>query len=380
MQIGGTGMDTVAHNIKKPEKVRFKKYQKEDFFPVLKQRVEAHFKKHSIPYHGTTSLHLKALLLAVIYLTLYSAILSNNFQLIGLVTLYGLLGVTKGLIGFNLVHDALHGSFSSSRILNSLIGYWFDFNGTSSYVWKVSHNVQHHTYTNIPGHDQDIDKAIILRLNPSDKVYWFHRFQNWYAPFLYSLICINWVFYSDYAWFLGEAKKKAVPRKEIYLFLTLKALNLFFFLILPILYLSVPWWYVALGFLTLHICAGMEIAIVFQLAHIVDNVEYFEPDAEGNMEYNWAVHEMLTTSNFGTNNRILTEFIGGLNFQVEHHLFPNISHCHYPELQKVVKATAEEFGIPYKEMPSFSSAIVSHFRTLKRLGTETLRRKTQTNH
>jgi linoleoyl-CoA desaturase len=349
-------------------KVRFAKYKKDDFFQVVKKRVEAYFKERNLSYNATTRLYVKAALLTVVYLVLYISIMSNQFQLLGLVVLYGLLGMTKGIVGFNLIHDALHGSFFKSKKLNRAIGYWFDINGTSSFIWKISHNIHHHIYTNIPGHDDDIDKAIILRLNTSDKVYWFHKYQYLYAPVLYSLIGLNWVFYSDYNWFIREGKNNNAKPFDFYIFFSLKIVNLLMFLVLPILFLSVPWWYVALGFLSMHVCAGLLISIIFQLAHIVDNVEYFEPNDEGKIESNWAEHEMMTTSNFATHNKWLTEMIGGLNFQVEHHLFPYVGHAHYPEIAKIVKATAQEFDLPYYEQPTFREAIRSHFRTLKRLG------------
>lgn len=349
-------------------RVKFGKYEKDDFFPVVKRRVEAHFKERGIPHTGTPRLYVKAAVLTFIYFAIYFAIMSNQFQLLGLVILYGLMGMTKGIVGFNLIHDALHGAFSSSKKLNRIIGYWFDINGTSSFIWKISHNIHHHIYTNIPGHDDDIDKAIILRLNTSDKVYWFHKYQYIYAPILYSLIGLNWVFYSDYNWFIREGKNNHAKPIDYFMFFILKAVNLLMFLILPIALLSVPWWYVALGFLSMHVCGGILISIVFQLAHIVDNVDYIEPNDEGKIETNWAEHELMTTSNFATHNKVLTELVGGLNFQVEHHLFPYISHAHLPEVAKIVKETAKEFGLPYYEQPTFREAICSHFRTLKRLG------------
>jgi len=350
------------------QKLRFQQHSKNDFYPTLKKRVEAYFAKEGISPYGTTTLYLKGLFLTAIYIGLYIGILSNHFHLLGLIVLFGLLGITKGVIGFNIIHDALHGSYTANATLNRCIGYWFDLNGTSSLIWKHTHNTLHHTYTNIPGYDDDINKAILLRLNPSDKLYRFHRFQNWYALILYSLIGLNWVFYSDNIWFLTESKNKKVPMREIVFFVILKAMNIFLFLILPLLILSVPWWQVILGYLSMLFCGGIVISIVFQLAHIVDNVKYFEPDSEGNMEYNWAAHELYTTSNFATHNRILTELVGGLNHQIEHHLFPTTSHIHYPAISKIVKNTALEFGLPYNEQPTFITAICSHFRTLKNLG------------
>lgn len=352
----------------KPEKLRWKPYSKGDFYSDVKKKVDLYFKENHLSPHADKAIWIKGIVLTSIYLSCYAGILSNHFQLMGLMLLYGTLGLTKGLIGFNLIHDALHGALTSSPFWNRFIGYWFDLNGTSSHIWKVTHNVLHHTFTNIPGHDHDIDKAIILRLNPSDKPYWFHRFQQWYAPVLYGLIGFNWVFYSDLAWFIRQRRQGQVKTKDFILFSVLKAANITLFLILPLVMLSVPWWQVLIAYSCMHIVAGISISIVFQLAHLVENVHFLEPDREGNMTHNWAVHELLTTSDFARDNKVVTTLVGGLNFQVEHHLFPMVSHCHYPALSKIVEATAKEYQIPFNEQSTFFKAIKSHFVILKKLG------------
>lgn len=352
----------------KPAKISFQKYKEEDFFPVVKERVENYFKRFDISQKGDSLLYIKVLFIAFLYLGSYFSLLFGHLGLAGIMLAYSLIGISKGLLGFNIIHDALHGAFFRSPTANRFIGYWFDFNGTSSYIWKITHNVMHHTFTNIPGHDHDIDKATLLRLSPRDELLWFHRYQHIYSPILYSLICLNWVLYSDYLWFFKSLKTKTVSLKEAVLFFSLKALNLFFFLILPLLILENPFWQIIIGYVCMHIAAGFMISIVFQLGHIVEGVVYLSPDEEGKMANNWAKHELLTTSNFATNNRLLTAAIGGLNFQIEHHLFPYISHIHYREISKIVRQTAEEFNIPYNEVGTFREAIQSHFRTLKNLG------------
>lgn len=352
----------------KKSKVRFQKAATSDFLSTVRERVADYFEKNKISPYGNRTTYLKTVFLLCIYVGCYAAIMSDNFALAGLVFFYGMLGITKGLLGFNLIHDALHGSYTSNQKINNIIGYFFDLNGTSSLIWKFAHNQAHHTYTNIPGHDCDIDKAVSLRLNPKDELLWFHRYQYLYAPILYSLIGINWLFYADYAWLYRERKKRNVPAKEVILFFLLKGINYLLFLILPLTMLSAPWWQILLGYLSMHVCGGLMISIVFQLAHVVENVHYFEPDDKGEMELSWAEHEMMTTANFATGSRFVTEFVGGLNFQIEHHLFPKICHVHYPQIQQIVKNTAKEFGFPYNEQPDVWSAVCSHFRTLKRFG------------
>jgi linoleoyl-CoA desaturase len=119
----------------------------------------------------------------------------------------------------------------------------------------------------------------------------------------------------------------------------------------------------------MHYTAGIILSLVFQLAHTVEETTHPMPNAEGIIENDWAIHQLNTTVNFSRKNKVLSWYVGGLNFQVEHHLFPKVCHVHYPEIAPIVKQTAEEFGIPYLEQEHFSNALKSHFAALKRFGT-----------
>ena len=138
--------------------------------------------------------------------------------------------------------------------------------------------------------------------------------------------------------------------------------------VLPAVLLPLTGLQIFLGFVIMHYIGGFILAIIFQPAHVIDGTEYPMPDAEGKMENSWAVHQLLTTTNFANNNRVLNWYVGGLNFQVEHHLFPNICHVHYRKISPIVQRTAAEFGLPYKSEPTFIGAIIGHARLLKQLG------------
>jgi len=315
-------------------------------------------------------MHLKSILYLTTQVGLYLAMMSDYFSIPAYILLFVAFGISTGLMNFNICHDALHNAYSSNPTVNRFLGYLYDLNGTSSHIWKISHNTIHHTFTNIPGHDGDIDKAIILRLNPKDKLYPFHYYQNIYAFILYGLVAANWIIYADYALYFKEMKKGKVKLKDTLLFFSFKALNIFLLIILPILWLHYPFWIILLAYFCALMATGFSISLIFQLAHIVQNVNYVEPDETGVIHHNWAAHELMTTSNFATHNWILTQLVGGLNFQVEHHLFPSICHIHYPHIQHIVKETAQEFNLPYHENPTFFKAIASHYRMLKQLGRE----------
>lgn len=352
-------------------KISFLSAGKDEFYSKLKQRVEQYFVTTGISKQANASVWMKTVIIFGIYGFAYAMILSNWFTGWQLIAWYTMLGFGMGLIGFNFSHDVIHGAFFSSPKLNRIFSYVFDFNGESSYIWRVSHNMLHHTYTNIPGHDEDIDKAIIMRFSPTDKHYPFHKFQHIYALPLYAFTSFNWVLFSDYKWFIKEMKKGTIPRREIVLFFLFKFLNLSAFLFLPLLLLSAPYWQVFLGFLFMHMAGGTTISLIFQLAHLVEGVEFPEANEAGKIEKCWAEHELRTTSDFATNSQFWAYWLGGLNYQVEHHLFTYICHVHYPAIQPILKKTAAEYGIPYHEQKTIMDAIKSHFRTLKKLGNPT---------
>lgn len=350
--------------------IKFLKNSPGNFYAVLKERVDRYFKENQLSKYANREMYLKSFLLALMYTVGIAGVYCNLLNATGLILAYAFLGFTKGIIGFNFTHDVMHGAYFSSQKWNRLFSYFFDLNGTSSYTWKISHNLLHHNYTNIAGYDEDIDKAILLRLNPTDPLYPFHRFQHFYAPFLYCLTTVNWVLYSDYVMVWKDRYK--MSKKQLMAFFLFKILNLLLFLVIPLFYLSNPWWQVVLGFFGMQFAGGFTIAIIFQLAHIVEGVEYPEPNQSGEIHEEWAIHEMRTTSNFAIDSHLCAFIVGGLNFQVEHHLFPYICHTHYPQISPILQQTAKEFNLPYHCQPTFKEAIKSHFRVLKKLGRNTV--------
>ncbi len=364
-------MTISSESLVKPKiPVRFVKRSGTDFFTLVKKRVHQHFIENNISMNANGKMLVKTALMIALFLLFYGLIISNHFQGWSLILLYSLIGITEAMMGFNIAHDALHGAYSSKSNINKFLGYSFDFNGTSSYVWKLSHNGKHHTYTNIPGHDEDIDKAILLRLSPTDKLYPFHYYQNWYGPILYFLTGIVWIWYGDYNWLLRAIKNNEISVKDTAIFLAFKIINATVYLLFPLFYLSAPWWQIVAGYLSMVFFGGFFLAVIFQLAHIVEKVQFPSPNDSGHLPNEWGVHEMLTTSNFANENRFISYFVGGLNFQIEHHLFPYICHIHYPVIRDIVKKTAKEFNIPYNEYTTFTQALKSHLNTLKRFGRE----------
>jgi linoleoyl-CoA desaturase len=305
------------------------------------------------------------------YLLLVSGVVTNPWVMIALAIL---MGTGMAGIGLSVMHDANHGSYSNKSWLNNLVGYSLNVMGAGAFNWKVQHNVLHHTYTNIHDVDEDISPRGILRMTPHSDWKWFHKFQHIYAWFVYGLMTLVWVLIKDFVRLNnyqkdGMVKKqKADIRTEWSILIATKLFYVGYILVIPMLVMNITWWQWLVGFVSMHYVAGFILAIIFQPAHVIDGTEFPMPDGEGKMDNSWAIHQLHTTTNFANNSTFFSWYVGGLNFQVEHHLFPNVCHVHYKKISTIVKATAQEFGLPYKSERRFIDAIAGHGRLLKELG------------
>lgn len=346
------------------------------FYTELKKRVDAYFKEKKISKNGNLNLYIKTVFMFTAYLVPYFLILFNVFEskLVWL-GLAALMGLAMAGIGLCVMHDANHGSYSKNVTLNKILGYIsLNMLGGHFMNWKIQHNMIHHTYTNVHGHDEDIAPPGFLRFEPHSKLKWVHKLQFVYAWFFYGLMTLMWSTTKDFRQLIRYQKKGFLKasntslKKELITVIASKILY-YGYMFLP--YLMVPEmslleWFT--GFLVLHYIAGLVLAMIFQSAHVVEETEFPLPSDQGNLENHWAIHQMLTTMNFATNDPVFCWLVGGLNFQVEHHLFPTISHVHYPKISSIVEETAREFNIPYKTQRTFAGAIWSHEKMLWKFG------------
>lgn len=336
-------------------------------------RVNDYFKEKDLLRVGNSKVYFKAGILVAAYIILY-------IHLVFFTPLYWvaipecvLLGILTASIGFNLMHDGAHGSFSKSATLNRVAALSLDFLGASSFMWNTKHNVLHHAYTNIDGVDDDIDAKPFLRLAKTQKYYKIYRYQYIYFWGLYSFLYLFWVFFTDYKKYfshkIGTVRLPKLKMKDHITFWGFKVLYIFLFIGLPMyMWGFLPW---LTGFLIFAGIAGLLLSMVFQLAHTVNETSFPMPIQPANkLEDEWMVHELKTTADFATKNKFITWWLGGLNFQIEHHLFSKISHIHYPAICKIVRQTCFDLGLPYIEHPKLSLAIKSHIIYLKRLGRE----------
>jgi linoleoyl-CoA desaturase len=347
------------------------------FYQTVRNRADAYFADRHLSRHADGLMIFKTVFFLGGTAALYLLILSGAFTLSTMLVMSIVLGMFSAFIGFNVCHDALHGSYSSVPFVNNALGGVFHLLGANTYNWKISHNIVHHTFTNI--HDHDDDLVIVpglVSVCPQDKPNAIQRYQHYYAFAFYGLAAIAWVFTKDFIRFfknnVGGMDTSRHPRIELFKLFLFKILYYFLVIALPLMLLPITWWQFMIGFVSMQVAKGLVLGLVFQLAHIVEGLEFPEPDTEGHMEDNWAAHQMRTTANFGVHNGITTFLCGGLNMQIEHHLFPKVCHTHYPALSKIVKQTATEFGLPYYENTSFFTALVSHFKVLRKFGKESL--------
>lgn len=343
-----------------------------DFFSALRSSVNNYFQQQKIKPTGDFRLYLKTIILVSAAIMIYVSLLVFNMPWYFGVTLAFLLGMVEAFIGFNVMHDACHGSYSTKKSINDFLGLSMNALGSDAFMWKQKHNLVHHTFTNIDGIDDDIQKVPLMRMCETQPRKKAHRFQHIYVVFLYAISTIFWILLKDFEEYFSRKEVYAVKtakrdRKSHIIFWSSKILYLFFLVVLPVMVLGwLPW---LIGFVVMHMALGLTLSLVFQLAHVVEPVAFSEGKAEKvNIEDEWAVHQLKTTCDFAVNNKVVSWFLGGLNYQVEHHLFPAISHIHYPAIQKIVVQTCAEYGITYHSFPTTRKALVSHFRHMQRLG------------
>jgi linoleoyl-CoA desaturase len=282
-----------------------------------------------------------------------------------------LLAVALAGLGFNVSHDANHGSYSSNRLLNRSMRWTFDLMGASSYVWRTKHNVAHHTYTNVAGADADIDSMPFARFAPDQRRHPWHRWQHVYLWPLYGLVATKWYTFGDAAYLIkGRVEQSPLrwPRgAELVGFLLGKVAFLSWTLIVPMLFR--PVWQVLAVFALVSFVLALIMVVVFQLAHCLEEADFASVDGmAGAGRTEWAWHQLETTCDFAPGNRLLTWYLGGLNYQVEHHLFSTVPHTHHPLIAPIVREVCREYGAPYHVHPTFRSALASHQRWLRRMG------------
>ena len=341
------------------------------FFTDLKKRVANYFATTKISDRDSWRMYLKSGVIMTWLAVSYCLLVFGATSLWLAIPAAISLALAMATVGMSIQHDGGHGGYSKYNWVNKLSALALDLIGASSYVWQRKHGVFHHTYVNIEGQDTDIDIHPVGRFSPHQKRYWFHRFQQFYLWVLYGLLGPRWHLVSDYQNVIqGKIGKHRIARPkgwDLVLFIGGKIVSTGLLLVVPMMFHD--WWVVLCFYAGVTWILGIVLSVVFQLAHCVEEAEFPATVGEPAMvEASWAVHQVQTTVDFARNNPFWTWILGGLNFQVVHHLFPRITHIHYPALSKIVEETCNDYGLKYNTHTTFTAGVISHYRWLKRMG------------
>lgn len=360
----------------KKNMVKFAPRGQESFYNVMKEKVDEYFKSNNVTPYANTTMRIKTAVMLSLYFVPYLLMVTGTGAISPFLfyAYWTLMGIGIVGIGASVMHDSNHGSYSSNKYINSFLGNVLNVLGGYARNWRIQHNVLHHTYTNLDGLDEDIEGTKLIRMSPHKPLMRMHRYQHIYAWFLYSLMNLMWVIVKDYKLIFryskqGLLQKEKITLKKAFIELSLlKVAYVGYVIVLPILFSGMPWQHVLGGFVLMHMIAGLSLACIFQPAHVMETSEYPLPSEDRKIANNWAAHQLLNTTNFAPGSKITSWFIGGLNYQIEHHLFPHICHVHYPQLSKIVKSVAEEHNIPYNVQPTVLQALILHGKMLHHLG------------
>ena len=344
------------------------------FIRELRRRVDAYFERTGRSRRDCPQMYFKTATILAWFFGSYFLLLFAASSWWTVLPLTVILGLSIAAIGFNIQHDGAHKAYSDHQWINRIMALTLDLMGGSSYLWDWKHNSIHHTYPNIDGHDDDINLGFLGRLSPQQRRFKIHRLQGIYLWFLYGFMAIKWHLIDDfYQISVGRIGTHKIPRpkgKDLAVFITGKVVFSSLAFVIPMLLHR--WYDVLFVYVGAAFVSGVVLSVVFQLAHCVCEAEFPVPvpGAGGaeRMETDWAVHQVRTTVNFARSNRFLCWFLGGLNFQIEHHLFHKICHVHYPALSKLVAEACNEFGLQYSEHKTLFAGISSHFRWLVEMG------------
>lgn len=350
-------------------------FDNNEFIRELREQVTLYFESKNISENGDQGLVFKTIFMLLLYLVPFIFMLTGVVSsFAGTLLSWFLMGLGMAGVGMAVMHDANHKSYSDNQKVNKLLGNTLYLLGGFPITWQYQHNTLHHGFTNIDGYDEDIDPGAALRFSPHKPLLKIHKYQYIYAWFLYGLMTLLWVTVKDFKQLISYNRYKASLSnkwsiKQLWIILIISKIAYYaVFLLAPMILLPFAWYWIIVFFLIMHFTSGFILTIIFQTAHVVPTSEFPLPDQDGNIKNNWAVNQLYTTSDFAPKNRLLSWFIGGLNFQVEHHLFPNISHIHYRKLSVIVQKIAAKYNLPYHVQPGFLKALLEHGKMLKKLG------------
>ena len=356
------------------EVVKFNVQDRPEFFKELRSRVNKHFKDNNLSKHGNLNMKIKTIFMVSMYFIPLALILTGVISTFWTcMAMWALMGVGMAGIGLSVTHDANHGSYSKNKRTNQMLGLLLNCVGGYNVNWKIQHNVLHHSFTNIEEFDEDI-RSKLIRFSHLRENRFIYKFQAFYAPFVYGLLTMYWILLKDFDQLFRFNKKNLLEGQGVSItsgLMHIVVTKVIYFIVtwaIPFMIMDLPWWQLLIGFATMQYVSGLILAFIFQPAHVFGDSEFYAIEDDEGVENSWAIHQLKTTSNCANESVWFTWFVGGLNFQIEHHLFPHICHVHYSKIAKIVKETAAEYDVPYHQHKTFWQAVVSHLSLLNTLG------------
>lgn len=357
--------------------IKYSKYGLDEMFmKTLKERINTYFARNNISKYGNKMLVIKIMLVLFIFFGSYGLLISNKFSGSIVFLLGTICGLSHILIVMNIGHDAAHNALSSNTRLNKFLSWSIELSGMSHFMWKINHNIIHHPYPNITPVDSELNMALpFLRLSTLIPKKTYHIYQHIYAPFIYLFFTINLIFIRDFqdsGIFPKETSQRAIKKfpasHYVILFLS-KIFYITYALILPIIFLSIVWWKILLGFLFIHfIMSAAEMCIQLPL-HINEHSNVVKVGENGVIQNNWPIQTLQSTTDYLSKSKVANFITGGINTHTIHHFFPGICHIHYVHLTQILAETSKEFGLPYQCRP-WAKSFLSHFKQLKQLAIE----------
>lgn len=352
------------------KKLKFSKDEGTEFYQTLNRRIHTYFDENNLSFRGSPLMNFKIALYFGLVAVFYILML-NTASLPLFYTFYLAMCLFVLLTAFNVSHDAAHGVAVKNKKLNDfLFELSFNLQGNNAFIWKKYHNESHHLYTNIEGSDIDVLHNPLLRMTDTQELKWYHRYQIYYAPFLYLLYSLNWFLFRETLMAIGFSSRTIqikIPAKEVAKLFFFKLVYLGLMLALPMWLLPFAWQHVLWAFLLNHAMVSIVFTSVLGVSHLSDRVQHPLPDENGKLNMSWPKLQMVTSADYNSSSVFFNWTLGGFNAHALHHLLPNICHIHYLKIVPIFRQTAKEFGIEYIETPYYQ-ALQSHFRFLKKMG------------
>lgn len=352
--------------------IRFRvKNQDDPFFQELHTEVNQYLQQQlNGPYANYLNV-VKGVLYLSLFWGSYATILGSGLPDWAILIGYAAMGIFGLFIAFNISHDAAHGTLSRQPWLNKLT-YYLTFNplGTDAYLWGIRHNQSHHLFPNVDGVDVDIDSNFLVRLSPNRPLLKHHHWQHLYAPILYGLFTLQWVFIKDWHYLsrknLANLRNIRHPKTEVAGVIVAKIFHFTYLVLIPIC-LGLSVWVVVAGYLLYHVAMSYFFLFTNIMNHHSEEAEFPQRDAEGYLPGSWAQHQITTCLDFHPRSQVWTFFFGGFNAHAAHHLFPNVCHVHYPAISGMIARLSKKHGVRYHQS-DWWRALISHFKHLKALG------------